>query len=203
MHISSGNAIFTDRGNGLVEIKADHGAILNWERFSIDKGEITRFIQTNSKSSVLNRVISNNPSALLGTLEANGKVFLINQNGILVGEGARINVGSFIASTFDILNEDFLRDGEINFAGTSKSSIVNLGTIQAIDGDVVLIAYNIDNQGKIETPKGVTALGVGEDVLLKPTAKERILIRPKKEKDLKKKEQGLPIQDILRRFKQS
>ncbi|NNM42746.1 MAG: filamentous hemagglutinin N-terminal domain-containing protein, partial [Chlamydiae bacterium] len=191
MHISSGNAIFTDRGNGLVEIKADHGAILNWERFSIDKGEITRFIQTNSKSSVLNRVISNNPSALLGTLEANGKVFLINQNGILVGEGARINVGSFIASTFDILNEDFLRDGEINFAGTSKSSIINLGTIQAIDGDVVLIAYHIDNQGKIETPKGVTALGVGEDVLLKPTAKERILIRPKKSEGSEKEGTGL------------
>ncbi len=40
----------------------------------------------------------------MGTLNANGQVYLNNPNGILVGPGANINVGAFTASTLDVDN---------------------------------------------------------------------------------------------------
>ena len=61
------------------------GAILNWNQFSIAAGETTRFIQPTASSAVLNRVLGADPSQIYGTLSSNGKVWLINPAGILVG----------------------------------------------------------------------------------------------------------------------
>jgi filamentous hemagglutinin family protein len=48
---------------------------------------------------VLNRVIGQDPSSLLGRLQSNGRVFLINPNGIVFGTGSRMDVGGLVAST--------------------------------------------------------------------------------------------------------
>src|SRR3989338_3512287 len=83
-------------------------AIINWQGFSINQNETTNFIQQSAASSVLNRVVGADPSQLLGALTSNGKVFLINPAGILVVQGARIDVAGFVASTLNLSNEDFL-----------------------------------------------------------------------------------------------
>jgi hypothetical protein len=41
---------------------------------------------------VLNRVLSADPSQIYGSLTANGIVFLINPQGVLIGHGAEVNV---------------------------------------------------------------------------------------------------------------
>ena len=41
-------------------------------------------------------------------MTANGQVFLINPNGVLFGQGAKIDVGSLVASTTNISNENFM-----------------------------------------------------------------------------------------------
>ncbi|MDP3290325.1 MAG: filamentous hemagglutinin N-terminal domain-containing protein, partial [Methyloversatilis sp.] len=61
-----------------LNITASDKAIINWQQFSIQPGETTRFIQPNSTASVLNRVVGQDPSKILGNLIANGRVFLIN-----------------------------------------------------------------------------------------------------------------------------
>lgn len=57
-------------------------AVINWNSFSIANGELTKFVQPSSSSAVLNRVVTANPSAIYGTLQANGNVYLINPGGV-------------------------------------------------------------------------------------------------------------------------
>lgn len=51
--------------------------------------------------------IDQNPSEIFGSIEANGTVFLSNPNGLIFGDTATINAGSFVASGFDISSDDF------------------------------------------------------------------------------------------------
>lgn len=142
------------------------GAILNWQSFSIGANEVTRFIQPSATSSVLNRVVGPDPSTLLGQLASNGRVFLINPAGILVGSGARIDTAGFIASTLNLSNSNFLA-GKLNFSGNSGAGVVNQGQIVTpTGGSVYLIGSQVGNEGLIHTPGGETLLAAGHSVRL-------------------------------------
>jgi hypothetical protein len=65
----------------------------------------------------------------------------INPNGVLVGPGANINCNSFTASTLDIPDNIFMQGGTLTFSGDSSAKITNLGKIEALGGDVVLIGF--------------------------------------------------------------
>ena len=84
------------------------GSIINWQSFSIAPGELTRFVQQNASSSVLNRITGQNPSQILGALQSNGKVFLINPNGIVFGANSRVDVNGLVASSLNLTDADFL-----------------------------------------------------------------------------------------------
>ncbi len=97
-----------------VQVTNTPGAIIHWDRFSIGAGNTVRFVQQNAGSAVLNRVTGNTPSQIHGALQSNGRVFLLNPNGILFGAGARVDVAGLLASTLDIRDQDFL-DGKYEF----------------------------------------------------------------------------------------
>jgi len=175
--VIAGSASIQGAGNTLTVRQATDRAIINWQGFSIGAGEVTKFIQPNAGSAALNRVVSGDPSRLLGRLEANGKVFLINPNGILVGGGAVINTHSFVASTRDVSNAQFMAGGDLKFVADSKAGIQNLGSIKADGGDVFLIAHSVDNAGTIEAPRGTVGLAAGTEVLLKHSGDERLYVQ--------------------------
>ena len=93
-----GQASFAHPAAGMLNIANSPGAIINWQGFSIDRGELTRFVQQSNTSAVLNRVTGGDPSAILGQLVSNGKVFLINPNGIAFGANARVDTAGLVAS---------------------------------------------------------------------------------------------------------
>src|SRR6188474_793265 len=131
--VVSGNASFNAAGKNLTVTNSPN-AIINWQGFSIGAGEATRFQQQSAASAVLNRVVGQDPSAILGTLSSNGRVFLVNPNGILFGQGSRVDVGGLVASTLNITDSDFLA-GRLNFqAGAVANSIVNQGEIVSSSG---------------------------------------------------------------------
>lgn len=173
--VAHGDARFETNGKQM-NISTSDKAIIHWKNFSIDRDEKVRFIQPNEKSSVLNRVISSDPSRIMGSLEANGQIFLINPNGILVGSSGQIQSASFIGSTFDVLNEDFLKANDLHFQGTSSASFVNEGSIEATDGDLVFISKTVENHGKLSALSGFCGLGCGESILLKPEGDQRLFI---------------------------
>jgi len=164
--VVNGQVGFATQGNNLT-ITNSPNAIINWQGFSINNNEAVRFIQQYGSSAVLNRVIGQDPSRILGLLQSNGRVFIINPNGILFGQGARIDVNGLVASTLNLSNQDFLA-GKYNFnAGTIAGSIQNQGTITTPEGGkVYLIAPDVENSGIITSPKGDVMLAAGHSVQL-------------------------------------
>ncbi|MDO8207655.1 MAG: filamentous hemagglutinin N-terminal domain-containing protein, partial [Gallionella sp.] len=165
-----GQASFSTQGNTL-SVTNSPGAIINWQGFSIGASEATRFIQQNAASSILNRVIGPDPSVILGTLISNGRVFLINPSGILVGQGARINVAGLVASTLNLSNQDFLA-GRLNFTSNPLAGKVeNQGSITTPSGgSVYLVGANVTNSGIINSPQGDVILAAGQSVKIFDTS---------------------------------
>ncbi len=161
-----GTASFVQPNAHTLNVTNSHNAVINWQGFSIGPGQTTNFIQPGSNSAVLNRVIGNNPSQILGNLNSNGKVFLINQHGLMIGAGARISTAGFYGSTLNITNEDFL-NGKLRFEGGGLGGIQNHGYIHAgPNGNVVLIAPDIENGGVIEVDNGNVILAAGESITI-------------------------------------
>ncbi|MGH8641046.1 MAG: filamentous hemagglutinin N-terminal domain-containing protein, partial [Burkholderiales bacterium] len=165
-NVVRGTAAIHQTGN-LLQITNSPNAIINWQSFSIGASEITRFIQQSPSSAVLNRVTTQNPSTILGTLESNGRVFLINPNGILFGDGARIDVGGLVASTLNLSDSDFLA-GRMRFTQTAGAgAVTNDGSIStASGGNVYLVGSAVTNRGIITSPQGEVVLAAGNSVEL-------------------------------------
>jgi filamentous hemagglutinin family protein len=154
-------------------ITSTPGTIINWQSFSIGAGEITRFVQQGSDSAVLNRVLGQDPSRILGALQSNGKVFLINPNGILFGQGARVDVNGLVASTLHFSDADFLAGNKRFGAGTDgrAGALRNEGSIVTpAGGQVLLVAPKVENAGIIRAPGGEVVLAAGHSVQLFDTA---------------------------------
>ena len=168
------------RQGSVLNVTNSPGSIINWQSFSIGAAETTRFIQQSTASSVLNRVVGQDMSVLLGTLQSNGKVFLINPAGILIGQGARIDVGSFVASTLNITDQNFLA-GKLNFSGAGApavpGAVQNFGTITTPEGgSVYLVAPSVENHGVITSPKGEVLLAAGTSVKLVDTGTPNVYV---------------------------
>ena len=163
--VVNGTASFSQAGNVLT-VTNSNGAIINWDKFSIKAGETTHFAQTSASSSVLNRVL-NDPTAIYGTLSSNGRVWLVNPAGIMVGPGGRVDTAAFVASTLAVRNEDFLAGRNLFVNDGSARDILNQGEIRTpAGGSVYLIGSNVGNEGIITTPKGETILAAGATVSL-------------------------------------
>ena len=140
-------------------------AILNWKSFSIAGDETVHFMQPSVHSIALNRVVGTDPSVILGHLQSNGRIFLLNPNGILFGAGAQIDVGGLLATTLQIRDEDFMA-GRYLFAQDPLKglrTVINRGTIQVSDhGFVFLAAPGVSNEGLIVANLGTVVLGSGQ-----------------------------------------
>jgi filamentous hemagglutinin family protein len=167
--VVNGAASFNQAGKVLT-VTNTPGAIINWQKFSIQAGETTHFAQTSAASSVLNRVLSD-PTAIYGTLSSNGRVWLVNPAGIMVGPGGRVDVAAFVASTLNISNADFLAGRSVFINDGGAGNVINQGEIRTpAGGSVYLIGSNVSNEGIITTPKGETILAAGATVSLVDSA---------------------------------
>lgn len=95
-------------------------AILNWETFNIGRETRLTFDQSaggaNATQWIAFNIIrdpSGNPSQILGSLDAIGQVFVINQNGILFGGSSQVNLHTLVASALPI-NSNLIERGLLN-----------------------------------------------------------------------------------------
>src|SRR5215207_7536194 len=162
--VRSGNASF-DRNGGRLNIRASDRAIIDYRSFNISRGEKVQFIQPGRNATVLNRVTEANPSRIFGTMEANGRIVLMNPYGIFFGNGAVINVGSLMAAAGNISDADFLAGrGNIGLSG----SVSNHGNITAVDG-VSLYGTKVENSGTITSQAGAIEMLAGSSVYVGET----------------------------------
>jgi filamentous hemagglutinin family protein len=151
--VVGGSATVQGQGTANVVVnQSSPNAIINWQTFNIGSGQTTKILMPSASSTELDRVTGGlGPSQILGSLYSNGKVFLVNPDGILFGAGSRINVGGLLATTSNISNSDFMA-GRYNFSipGNPSASIVNQGSITAQSGGfAALVAPGVRNTGTI------------------------------------------------------
>ncbi|HEU4819525.1 filamentous hemagglutinin N-terminal domain-containing protein, partial [Janthinobacterium sp.] len=163
--VVAGQASINGAPGATVIKQGSQNAVINWSSFNIGKGESVQFQQPNSNAVALNRVLGSDGTTILGNLSANGKVFIVNPNGVLFGQGASVNTAGLVASTLDISNADFMA-GKYQFSGNGTGKVLNQGSISAPGGYVALLGANVSNEGTIQARLGSVALAAGRAITL-------------------------------------
>jgi len=163
MQVVAGQAGVNVQGNNMTVSQATQQAILNWQGFNVGADAQVRFNQPNASAVALNRVVGGGASEIFGKLSSNGKVFLVNPQGVLFGAGAQVDVGGLVATSLGISDQDFLA-GSYRFSGIGAGSVRNEGSINASGGVVALLAPAVSNSGNITARHGSVALAAGNAV---------------------------------------
>ncbi|MBX3606773.1 MAG: filamentous hemagglutinin N-terminal domain-containing protein [Piscinibacter sp.] len=174
--VTQGSGSISSNGTAMVVQQNSARMVADWQSFSIGAGNSVRFVQPGSDSVALNRVIGGDPSAIFGSLTANGHVYLQNPNGVLFAPGSQVNVGALVATTLNADVGQFLA-GNLRLSG-SGGVVRNEGSLQAAPGGyVVLAAPQVSNAGSIVAPGGTAALAAGSAVEIDPTGSGLLSIR--------------------------
>jgi filamentous hemagglutinin family protein len=107
--ITQGSGTISQVGGTRTQVQqTSERMVANWSSFNIGSNAAVQFIQPSARSVALNRVTGSDPSQISGQLTANGQVFLLNPNGIVFGNGARVDVGGIVATSLSLSDDDFL-----------------------------------------------------------------------------------------------
>ena len=168
-NIISGDISVSSSQNSMTITQSSEQSIIEWTSFDIGAQNSVTFNQPSVDASALNRVVSGNPTTLAGALNANGKVFVVNENGVYFTPTATINAHSFAASTLSLSNDNFLNN-IFSFSSSNQSSlqsIINKGSITTLDGGfTALLGGAINNEGTINANLGKLGLGAGKEITL-------------------------------------
>ncbi|EBS6881397.1 filamentous hemagglutinin N-terminal domain-containing protein, partial [Salmonella enterica] len=166
--IVGGQGSISTSGNQMTIHQQTQNMATNWHSFDVGQNNTVRFIQPDSSSVALNRVTGASGSQIMGTLKANGQVFILNPNGVLFGKDAWVNVAGLVASTKNINTADFMK-GRYTLSGEGNpgAQVINQGSLTTTKGGyIVLAADQVKNSGTITTPSGKTVLAAGKTVTL-------------------------------------
>jgi filamentous hemagglutinin family protein len=165
--VNTGTANISTLGANMAITQTTDKASINWQSFNVGTGASVNITQPSASSVLLNRVVGNDPSQILGKLSANGQLILLNPNGIVFGKDGSVAASSFTASTFGLSDADFM-DGFYKYnRNGSTAAVVNQGTIEtSAGGFVALIGATVTNEGTIRAPQGDVMLVAAETVTL-------------------------------------
>ncbi|HLU62127.1 MAG TPA: filamentous hemagglutinin N-terminal domain-containing protein, partial [Gammaproteobacteria bacterium] len=167
-NIVGGSAVITrpDVSTTVID-QSSQRVVIEWGSFNVGATERVEFVQPDATAAALNRILDQNPSQILGSIEANGRVLLINPNGIIFGSNAWVNVGSLIASSLDLDNDAFLNtDNWVfgNAGGATGGLVLNQGLLEAAS-DISLFGGAVENTGSIVVAElGRVNLAAGSQV---------------------------------------
>lgn len=166
--ITLGSGTISQNGNTLTVQQTSDKLVGQWNSFNIGSQATVNFQQPGANSIALNRINDQKPSEILGRLNANGQVYLLNPNGIIFGKTAQVDVGGLVASTQQLSDQDF-QSGQAHFTangGNNAGHIDNQGQINGHGSVVAFIAPQVSNSGTIKNDGGTVALAAGEQVTL-------------------------------------
>ena len=95
-------------------------ALLNWNTFNVGKDTTVKFDQSAGGVDVgtwiaFNKITdpTGNPTQILGSIQAQGQVYIINQNGIIFGGASEVNTHAMVVSALP-LNDNLVTRGLLN-----------------------------------------------------------------------------------------
>ncbi|MEP9360250.1 filamentous hemagglutinin N-terminal domain-containing protein [Sphingomonas sp. KR3-1] len=163
--VAGGATIGTPTPSSMTVNQSTDRAVINWNTFDIGSGASVAFVQPSSTSVAVNRVTGGGPgSEIAGQLSANGRIVILNPNGVQFSNGSVVNVGSLIASTGDIDTNAFMAGGNLDITGATGGEIVVNGNINITAGNLGLAAFvapTVRNSGVITATAGRVQLGGG------------------------------------------
>lgn len=167
--ISSGSATPNYNGNQLTIDQTSDRLSLNWSSFNVSADGRVVFRQPSSSSVALNRIFQGNPSRILGSVEANGEIYLINPNGFVFGQTARINAAGILASTLGMTDETFngglltaIRRNTHALQGDGRASVLDIDGNPVRDANGTPLAVQL----VVEQGAELAVQGTGSRILL-------------------------------------
>ncbi|MGZ6236503.1 MAG: two-partner secretion domain-containing protein, partial [Syntrophales bacterium] len=165
--VSAGSGSISQTGSAMTVRQDTPKLSINWREFGISANESMRFYQPSASAIALNRILGQDPSRILGSLSANGQVFILNPNGVIFGRDAQVNVGGLVASSLSLSDKDFLAGRYTFQKGSIAGDVVNMGSLSSTEGGyIALLAPTVRTEGTIKAPKGTVALAAGERITL-------------------------------------
>ena len=138
---------------------------LDWVDLSVGENETLQFVQPDAFSIALNRVTGTTQTIIDGAIEANGRVWILNPNGIFISPTGQVTASGFLASTGSISSTDFMAGGDqFSIGGVSSASVKNAGSIATELGYTILHGASITNEGQISATLGAVLLASGNDL---------------------------------------
>ena len=159
--VVAGAGAIAQSGNVTTITQSSQNLSLNWKSFNVGSGETVNFLQPSASAIAVNRIFDTNGTQILGHLNANGQVYLINPNGILFGKSAQVNVGGLVASTLDNLSSS---GSNTSFSGSGTGRVENDGSISG--RYVALLGNTVINSGSVSSMLGAAVLGAGSRISL-------------------------------------
>jgi filamentous hemagglutinin family protein len=186
--VSVGDPVLSSAAGTLTINQSSATSIINWNTFNIGGDESTIF-QFNgaagANSAALNLVnAAAGSSTIAGILRSTvgpggpvgGTVMILNPAGILFTPTAQINVGSLVASTLDLSDQnDFMNRTTLHFNGGPNGAIQNQSANFNALGDIFLIAQTVQNSGTLTAGHAV-GLAAGTSVTLMQSGMERLTV---------------------------
>lgn len=166
--VVGGEGIIQQAGVETIINQATERMAIDWRSFDVAANERVEFIQPSSSSIALNRVLGNRGSEILGRIDANGQVMLVNPNGVVFGKNSIVNVGGMIASGLSIDPTSFINgDFALNSIEGADGKVINYGIINAATGgSVTLVGEQVQNDGLISAKLGAVNLVAGNAAVL-------------------------------------
>ncbi|RYX97675.1 MAG: filamentous hemagglutinin N-terminal domain-containing protein [Comamonadaceae bacterium] len=165
--VTAGQAVIRQAGAVMTIEQGSAKAAIDWRSFNIGSGGTVNFVQPSANAIALNRVTGQDATQVLGALNANGQVFILNPNGVLFAPGAQVNAAGIVASTRGMSDADFMA-GRLTLSGSSVAGVVNQGQLAAAPGGyVALVGAQVVNHGGISAPLGDIRLAAADQVSLK------------------------------------
>ncbi|WP_081067404.1 filamentous hemagglutinin N-terminal domain-containing protein [Burkholderia territorii] len=167
--IAAGAGSIAHNGTNTQIDQTSSNMIVNWKNFDIGKGETVNIAQPNANAAILNRVQSGDLTSIQGALNANGRVFVVNPSGIVVGKGATINANSVVLSAADVSDGDFMANRLLTLHNDNGAAgtVRNDGSIETQSGALLTGARVINGpDGVVSARNGNVALEAGGKVML-------------------------------------
>ena len=165
--VTVGSAQVTQNNNILNVQQNSQNVGIQWDSFNIGQNATVNFYQPNSASIAVNRVQDSNASQIMGKLNANGQVFLLNPNGVIFSKTAQVNVGGIVASTLNITDGDVMSGNFTLKNQGAAGKVENHGSVIANGGVVAFIAPTVINTGEIQAQNGMVHLTAADQVTLR------------------------------------
>ncbi len=130
--VTSGAATSVTAGSTLTVNQTTGTAVLNWSNFNISPDGHVVFAQPNTSSIALNRIFQQNPSSILGRIDANGQIYLVNPNGLIFGSSSVVNAAGILASTLNI-SDDVFNNGLLSAVQKRLPALSSDGRTSVLD----------------------------------------------------------------------